>query len=238
MSELEAEAPDLDTAALADGVAAGDVADAAPPEAAPEAVQAPVEAPWAPDRDEWNQIVQTNQYLAQILAEAQQQPDEPADVPDPSLDPAGYADYIRDSVMQAVAPIVQPARAQAAEQQVTQWFDQAQAKVGEFDRDHAAYVAHGFMPRDPNTGEVIRGYEQQAIQQAAQYTAERDAKLAKAAGEAAVEAYKKQLETVAGARGEPAGGTSLGVESGPPPTSILEAGRRFAANLANERRAG
>lgn len=48
-----------------------------------------------------------------------------------------------------------------------------------------------------------------------------------AAAEKAVEQYKNQLSTVGGARGIPQG-SATGVPGGPRPTSIIEAGRRFA----------
>ena len=47
----------------------------------------------------------------------------------------------------------------------------------------------------------------------------------------AVERYKNELSTIGGARGVPAGGAS-GVEGGPRPTSIIDAGRRFAERHA------
>jgi hypothetical protein len=211
------EAPAPDVQAGADPAPAGDPGTAADPEGSPSSGEPAAPAWTGPSAEEW----QETQQLLRTMAE-RQEPQAPA------TDPAGEMEQLveilenarlegdvrtevavmqelqRRALAETLAPYT-PALADVeknqAKETVTGWLNDL--KVPEADHEDVVFFAHGFVPRDQE-GRPLSGHAQQATQQAAERLAARDARV----GQAAVEAYKAELEKLSGAPADVGGATA------------------------------
>lgn len=191
-------------------------------------------APWAGiPQTEWEQTQQALAWMMQTLsplAEAQQQVQQPMASELPELDPfdpesvAAYTDArVQAGIERALAPLMptlQSSQAQQAESTVTGWLNEAEQRIGEYDKEAAAYVAHGFLP-------FAQGDSRMAVHQAADYIARRD----KDVGAKAVEQYKQSLTAASqrpAAPGSGGGAPALSVVTHEQGDDELAIARKFA----------
>lgn len=202
MSDLS----DFEADGLDGGAEAGVDPDQQPDPSAAEQAVAPEAPAWAPDRDEWNTIVQTNLQLQQMLAQATQQPEPEPLAFDPFAEDFGETleqrlarleQGLSETVNRAVAPI----HAKQAEEQLNAWFAEEKVEKPEH-QQAAAVIAQGLLPRDKDGRIVLRpGEDRQVLSRAVSFLNN----ILAAERKAGYEEYKQSLT---GAR-QPDGGPAV-----------------------------
>ncbi len=184
-------------------VEASGVAEAVVPETAAETAPS-----WAPPQDQWEQMQQRLDYLAQAVTP--QQPDPGPSLPgfdsviredeygNTIIDPAALQQYLDQNIeagvnarMAPVQPVLDQTIADRGEQVIAERFGALQTEVGAFDTAVARQIAEGLASQgsDPN----------EAIRQAAILAHNHD----KTIREAAIEEYKATLANIGNAPREP-----------------------------------
>ena len=248
----------ITTLEVAEGVVTdggtGDMGAAAPDDGAAGAVEAPSAAPaWSADDPAFREAVAAtageiaDAKLQQFLASLQTDDTAAGQTYEtPTLDPfsddfgSQLAQLIAQSNQQVIGQmqqLLQPMLGQHEEKQnaegqqrIADIVSDIAAREGDFTGPGKAAVPD-IAPLFLEQFERTFGQGPKAAEAALNQAAKVIRGIETAAATAAVEKYKNELSTIGGARGIPAGGSS-GIEAGPRPTSLLEAGRRFAERHA------